>query len=326
MNDLHEKYIRFKKKVKTLWKKFMERGRKELTIMLVPHNEKKIFNFQISHFTISFFTILLVIVVVFSIVSLNDHETSQTKITRLSNLSRTREGQIRAFKNRTTYAYESFNEFKDQITQLAANIGVKKSDNVFPFYGRGGIDSSITSELQERYGDAFAVPREIQELEILNRNVIQSTEQLKRVNSFIDNMKQVMQYTPSLWPVAGGGFITSPFGNRVNPFTGIYGLHTGVDIAWWPGSPIRTSAAGVIQSASYQGGYGLTVLIRHKYGFSTRYAHLQRINVGAGQSVEKGQIIGTMGNTGFATGYHLHYEVILGNTVVDPEPYLTSKF
>lgn len=325
-NKNHERYLRLKKKFSILMKKFMEKGHERLTMMLIPHSEKKIFNFQISNFTIAFFIVILVVIVIFSIFTLNDHETSQTQINKLSNLSKTREGQIMAFKLRADSTFKNFTRFESEMKKLAVNVGVNKVKSIFPFYGKGGVDYSITPEMKKKWGKDFAYPDEIKELDGLNRNVIKSTEQLKRVNSFIDNLKQVMKYTPSLWPVSGGGFITSEFGYRASPFTGLSTLHSGIDIAWWPGSPIMATAAGIVKSVGYQGGYGLCIHISHKYGFSTRYAHLQNTKVSVGDNVSKGQIVGTMGNSGRATGYHLHYEVILGNTPINPQPYLTSKF
>ena len=133
------------------------------------------------------------------------------------------------------------------------------------------------------------------------------------------------QNTPSIWPVSGGGYITSPFGRRRSPFTGMWQHHTGVDIAYWPGTLILATANGVVSATGYMGGYGLCVLVKHKYGFQTRYAHLSSIRVSPGQRVKQSQVVGTMGSTGLSTGYHLHYEVILGNTHLDPTPYLLNK-
>ena len=326
MNRVHEIYMRFRKQCKAWMKRFMEKGHERLTLMLIPHSEKRIFNLQISNFTIAFLGITLALVIFFSILSLNDHETSQTQISKLSAISIEREGQIDAFRERSNLTLNNFNLFEQQIERLASSVGVGNVKTVFPFYGQGGPDNTITPEMQRKYGKEFSLPDEIRELDNLNRNVARSTEQLKRVNSFIDNLKQVMEYTPSLWPVAGGGFITSSFGSRPSPFTGIPMMHTGVDIAWWPGSPVRASAAGTVTYAGFMGGYGLAVRISHKYGFSSLYAHMQNTRMSVGDTVQKGQVIGSVGNTGLATGYHLHYEVILGDTQINPEPYLTSKF
>ena len=326
MNRVHEHYMRFRKQCKAWLKRFLEKGHERLTLMLIPHSEKRIFNLQISNFTIAFLSITLALVIFFSILSLNDHETNRTQIDTLATQSKIHMGQLEAFRDRTVLTFDSFNLFEQEIERLASSVGVGNIRSSLPFLGQGGPDDTITQEMQQKFGKEFTLPDEIRELDNLNRNVARSTEQLKRVNSFIDNLKQVMEYTPSLWPVAGGGFITSSYGSRPSPFTGIPTMHTGVDIAWWPGSPIRSSAAGTVTYAGFMGGYGLVVRISHKYGFSTLYAHLQNARVNVGDTIQKGQVIGSVGNTGLATGFHLHYEVILGDTQINPEPYLTSKF
>jgi len=325
MNSLHERYIRIRKKSRILFARFTEKGHERLTLMLIPHSEKKIFNFQISNFTISFFVIILIVIVTFSILSLNDHEASQTKIDRLSTLSRSRAGQIVAFKERASFTIKTFSSADIQIEHLWKTIGADTRKKAYPFYGKGGIDYTINDEMQKRWGKNFSFPEEVKELDTLNQKVLRTTERLKRINAHFENLKKVLRYTPSIWPVLGGGFITSRFGSRFSPFTGLPSMHTGVDIAWWPGTPIWATADGRVISASFMGGYGLCVVIKHKYGFLTKYAHLQKTDVSPSQKVRRQQIIGRMGNTGNTTGYHLHYEVVLGNTPVNPAPYLASR-
>lgn len=326
MNTSHEKYLRFRKKMKAFLKKFMEKGHERLTLMLIPHSEKKIFNFQISNFTISFFVIILIVIVTFSILSLNDNEASQSKISKLSSISKSRAGQIVAFKERATLTIQTFSQADQQIERLWNVVGQDDKKVPFPIYGKGGIDYTINAEMQKKYGKNFSFPEEVKELDTLNQKVLQTTDRLKRINTHFDNLKKVLRFTPSIWPIqGGGGFITSRFGPRPSPFTGLSDMHTGVDIAWWPGTPVRATADGEITGAGMMGGYGLCVTIKHKYGFLSRYAHLQSIKVGLSQDVQRGDQIGTMGNTGNTTGYHLHYEVILGTTPVNPEPYLASR-
>ena len=325
MNKLHEKYIRLSKKLKVYVKKILDKGHQHLTIMFIPHSEKKIFNFQISNFTISFFAVILVTIVIFSIISLNTHETDQKQLSQLSKQSKTREGQIVVFKQSSFMTIKNFHRFRKQIVRLSRNIGSDNNDIVFPFVGKGGIDYKITLGMKKKFGKHFNLPSEIKELNVLNNDVIRSTEQIKRINSFVENYKKVMAATPSSWPVAGGGFITSKYGYRPSPFTGIPSLHTGVDIAYWAGSPIKSTAEGIVSFVGMAGGYGLIVRIKHKYGFSTMYGHLQSANVKVGDNVRKGQVVAYMGNSGRSTGYHVHYEVHLGNLPIDPMPYLAVR-
>jgi len=118
------------------------------------------------------------------------------------------------------------------------------------------------------------------------------------------------------------GPIVSGFGTRENPIGGGTGVHTGVDIAAGFGTPIRACKAGKVVIAGWQGGYGNAVVLDHGGGMGTLYGHQSTIAVVVGQNVAAGAVIGYVGSTGNSTGPHLHFEVRLGGTPVDPVPYL----
>lgn len=121
---------------------------------------------------------------------------------------------------------------------------------------------------------------------------------------------------PSGWPVAGAE-ISSPFGTRRG-----HGFHQGVDLSAPAGSRVIATGDGVVVFAGRSSGYGRTVLIDHGRGWRTRYAHLKRIRVSTGERVARGEVIGTVGRSGRASGPHLHYEVLRDGAPVDPRPYL----
>jgi len=127
---------------------------------------------------------------------------------------------------------------------------------------------------------------------------------------------------PSLWPVQGP--ITSSFGEREDPFNGEGAFHKGVDISAVYGTPIRAAADGVVESATMEGGYGRQVLLDHGHGLKTLYAHMSGFTVTLGQSVIRGQVIGYVGSSGRSTGAHLHYEVQIHGTPVNPHKYLRT--
>ena len=128
---------------------------------------------------------------------------------------------------------------------------------------------------------------------------------------------------PSLVPIDGVK-LTSDFGMRWHPVLGGRRAHKGVDLAAPTGTPIRASAHGVVGRADWYSGYGLYVAIEHGGEIETRYGHMSRLNVAAGQQVRKGDIIGYVGSTGRSTGPHLHYEVRVAGEAVNPMPYLQS--
>jgi murein DD-endopeptidase MepM/ murein hydrolase activator NlpD len=126
--------------------------------------------------------------------------------------------------------------------------------------------------------------------------------------------------TPSLWPVEGP--VTGSFGERIDPFNGEGAFHSGVDISASVGQPVIAPADGVVVFADFMGGYGRAIVLDHGLGITTRYGHLASFAVVAGQYVHRGDTIGYVGLSGRSTGPHLHYEVRINDTPVNPHKYL----
>ena len=125
---------------------------------------------------------------------------------------------------------------------------------------------------------------------------------------------------PSIWPVQG--IVTSSFGARLDPFNGEGAFHTGIDIATSKGDAVRAPADGTVIKAGMGTGYGREVVVDHGHGMQTLYAHLSGFAVIAGQDVRRGDILGYVGSSGHSTGPHLHYEVRIHDTPVNPSKYL----
>ena len=128
---------------------------------------------------------------------------------------------------------------------------------------------------------------------------------------------------PSLWPVEGR--LMSPFGGRTDPFSGEGAIHTGVDLQAPAGTTVRAAADGIVVHAEWTGGYGRLVVIDHGNGLQTYYAHMSGFEVVAGQEVRRGDPLGRSGGSGRATSPHLHYEVRMGGTPVNPYPFLAAS-
>ncbi|MGA7312531.1 MAG: M23 family metallopeptidase [Silvibacterium sp.] len=129
-----------------------------------------------------------------------------------------------------------------------------------------------------------------------------------------------MADAPSLWPVVGP--ITSSFGEREDPFNGEGAFHSGIDISTSFGQAVRATADGVVLTAGRESGYGREIVVDHGHGIQTLYGHLSGFAVTSGQQVQRGQVIGYVGTSGRTTGPHLHYEVRIRNTPVNPHKYL----
>ena len=119
--------------------------------------------------------------------------------------------------------------------------------------------------------------------------------------------------------------VTSNFGMRTHPVLGGRRGHKGIDLAMPTGTPVYATADGVIGKAEWFSSYGLYIAIEHGGNIQTRYGHLSRLNVAAGQKVRKGDLIGYVGSTGRSTGPHLHYEVRIAGTAVNPIPYMNGN-
>lgn len=126
-----------------------------------------------------------------------------------------------------------------------------------------------------------------------------------------------------IWPLSGNYRITSRFGYRLDPFTGVPSSHTGIDLAMAQGTPIKAAMSGKIAVVGYTNVYGNYVIIDHENGYQTLYAHLQKpAPVKKGQRVAQGTRIGALGNTGYSTGPHLHFTVYKNGRLIDPETVL----
>lgn len=125
---------------------------------------------------------------------------------------------------------------------------------------------------------------------------------------------------PALAPVRG--VITSGYGERTDPITGGRGFHRGLDISAPPGNQVFATADGIVTRAGRNGNFGMTVYVAHGFGYSTRYAHLSTILVKPGARVKRGEVVGEVGRSGRATGYHVHYEVYDDGRSQNPLSYL----
>jgi murein DD-endopeptidase MepM/ murein hydrolase activator NlpD len=140
----------------------------------------------------------------------------------------------------------------------------------------------------------------------------------------LDQLEQGTVAIPSTEPVRGVNF-TSGYGVRSDPFKGRAAMHAGIDLAGPIGTPIYATADAVVGRSEYNsGGYGNLVELEHGHGIQTRYGHLSKSLVTAGQRVKRGDVIGLMGSTGRSTGSHLHYEVRIDGKAVNPVPFLQS--
>jgi murein DD-endopeptidase MepM/ murein hydrolase activator NlpD len=160
-------------------------------------------------------------------------------------------------------------------------------------------------------------------LEELNYKIQDRAEKLAAMESMLID-RTIQNQIPSGFPTEDG-WISSTYGRRLDPISGKMQFHEGVDFAGRAGSSIETVASGLVTWSGYRYGYGNMVEINHGNGYQTRYAHHKKNLVVVGQKVDKGQVIALMGDTGRATGPHVHFEVVKNGTSINPIQYTSSK-
>ncbi|MBN1892982.1 peptidoglycan DD-metalloendopeptidase family protein [bacterium] len=176
------------------------------------------------------------------------------------------------------------------------------------------------------------VYRHIPRLEDIEQDVSLLESQMDFLRKSTDELESVVQskireiaHYPSIRPIKGG-WISSVFGTRVDPFTGQMEEHPGLDISVKPETEVRATGAGVVKSVNTfvvrNKGYGKFIIIDHGFGYETLYGHLSQIFVQKGQQVKRWDLIGLTGNTGKSTAPHLHYGVLVAGKYQDPENFI----
>jgi len=161
------------------------------------------------------------------------------------------------------------------------------------------------------------------DMETLKDQIKLTMESVGEIKDYLSEQKDLYLATPKGWPVAGR--ISSPYGYREHPQTGLQDFHSGMDIASDPGTPVKATADGIVSFSGWSGGSGNLVALEHGLGFSTYYAHNRLVIVKAGQKVKRGDILGYVGSTGNSTGPHLHYEIWKEGRPLNPSTYLEGR-
>lgn len=299
-----------KREIQKIIYKIHQKGSQKLTLMIVPHSEKRIINIQISNYIMTFFSIILIVVVISSVIAISNNQQTQRQLIFLKTQSEYNKALISEYKKAIDSFSRRFTIFKVDIGKVIKREDENKSEIKSLRIG----EENITKNL----------PRELNELERL-KNELQTLENdIYRVGIFKSSYEKLLKEIPSQYPLTMKAYISSFFGYRKDPvYYWTREFHQGLDMVVVPGTPVLAAANGVVKFAGWMGGYGWMVEIEHKYGFSTRYAHLMGFNSGVfpGAVISRGQVIGFVGSTGKSTGYHLHYEVRVGGQTIDPLPF-----
>ena len=157
-------------------------------------------------------------------------------------------------------------------------------------------------------------------VERISAEATRQEQNLHELQAYFEDQKSLLASVPSSWPIRG--WVTSGFGEREDPWTAERAAHAGLDIAAPHGKPVEAPGDGTVLFAGVEGGYGNVIVLDHGHGIRTRYGHLSRLNVRAGDRVKRSDLIGAVGSTGRSTGPHLHYEVRVNGVPQNPRKFL----
>ena len=160
-------------------------------------------------------------------------------------------------------------------------------------------------------------------LDKLSAEATRQEQSLQELQAYFQDQKSLLASTPSIWPARG--WVTSDFGQRLDPYTAERVTHGGMDIAAPHGKEVYAPSDGTVVFAGLEGGYGNVIVIDHGYGIKTRYGHLAKMLVKAGDRVKRGAHIAAVGNTGRSTGPHLHYEVRVNGIPQNPRKFILEE-
>lgn len=235
---------------------------------------------------------------------------------------------------------KQYNDLKNQIDSLNTTLAligyhdlqlrVQSNMEVLPEdvrkLGIGGAEKQDPqiSALREMRSAKYKNVADISEaVDKLLRKAKYQRESFDSIETCLKNNETLRDHTPSIQPCKG--WECSGFGYRIDPFTRMVRMHNGIDISNAPGTPILAVANGTVKYTGVRSGYGLCVELSHGNEIETFYAHLSGIYVKPGQQVTRGEVIAAMGASGRTTGTHLHYEVRVGGTTVNPLNYIIDS-
>ena len=244
-------------------------------------------------------------------------KTFTTKLKLIANIE-TEDQALKLGMSQQPAPNQSVDEFDVPVDQRESLAELEKKDK----------SSTPTTQVDEGHGEmelndrrdyqtlVIRIEKGIKEAELRSQSVLDLWEKFSEQQSLLNAI-------PNIRPARG--WITSKFGYRISPFTGRPTLHTGLDIAASPGTPIYAPADGMVTFARFDEGYGKMVTIDHGHGYQTRYGHLANYYVQEGQRVNRYDIIAAVGNTGRSTGPHLHYEVRFNGIPKNPANFILDE-
>ncbi|MCL2761765.1 MAG: M23 family metallopeptidase [Treponema sp.] len=289
------------------------------TVVFVPHSEKRVFNLQITVFSMFLFLLVTGGIVGAFLWYGTSYNATQNVLANKDNRLKDAQASLDQLRDETALLLREARGFESALSGVLSALGSDLRNQ----RATGGDLAAFFNIRETPEG----LLQEVDDVRRLSAYLSSAVGPVKELGAILNSQSILLTEIPSIWPVRGGlGHISMYFGQNINPFSGQPYIHKGIDISTYrSGDPVVSTADGQIVTIDYADDFGNYILIRHKHGYYTRYAHLLSSRVRLGQRVQQGDVIGYIGNTGLSTGPHLHYEIRIGSDVVDPYKYMNIR-
>jgi murein DD-endopeptidase MepM/ murein hydrolase activator NlpD len=245
------------------------------------------------------------------------------ELSRLREEAQAQKSQLHFFSSKIEDLEKQLSKLKDFDKKIRIIANLERGQETTSLMGMGGPSpSDIRDKLKSAKDDPGLVQQMRADVERLQSEAITQEVSLAELEKNLQTKKEMMVHMPSLWPTMG--WVTSGFGFRTNPFSGLSQMHEGMDISNRVGTVIVAPSDGIVSDVGNDLVYGKILVISHGFGMTSRYCHLSKTLVKAGQKVTRGDKIAEIGMTGRTTGPHLHYEVRLNGIPVNPMRYIVN--
>ncbi|MBQ5814311.1 MAG: peptidoglycan DD-metalloendopeptidase family protein, partial [Clostridia bacterium] len=220
--------------------------------------------------------------------------------------------------------FEELKALKEQIAEQKASLEADHADAVTLKASMDENKRTLEVQFNERNAQMKKVEEAEAEAKVQYAEIAKEEDKItaavqKAVRELAAQSSSTYVGGNMMWPLpAANNVITCKYGMRTHPITGVYKLHTGIDLRASTGTKIYAANAGTVIKATYSSAYGYYVVVNHGGGTSTLYAHMSKMAVKNGQKVSQGTVLGYVGSTGYSTGPHLHFEVIKNGNYVNP--------
>ncbi len=245
------------------------------------------------------------------------------ELDRLRQETETQKSQIRFFSGRIEDLEKQLSKLKDFDKKIRIIANLEKGQETTSMVGLGGPSpSDIREKLKSERNEKGLLQQMRTDVERLQSEAISREESLSELEKLLQIKKEMLVHTPSIWPATG--WVTSGFGFRTDPFTGLTQMHEGLDISNRMGTTVVIPADGIISDIGNDWIHGKMLVVSHGFGMMTSYSHLSKVTARIGQRVKRGDKVAEIGNSGRTTGPHLHYEIKLNGIPVNPARYILN--